>query len=226
MDGDYNMRTCNVFFTKYSNILKLLIILSITLYVLTFAVEFTLQSTALYNYDIEHLKLEETSNLNKASIKNNYNAVINYIKDKNVVDLKLPDLAMSKEGAIHFYEVKNIFILLHQINIISAFCSLLLIYIFFHFKNFSFLKPCSISLAALPAVLLFPFLVNFDKSFVFFHKIFFNNSYWEFDPIADPIINILPEEFFFHSILLIVLIIFIFSLVFAIFSLFIKKRRN
>lgn len=210
----------------HSNILKFLITLSLCLFVLSSAVKFTLIFTPLFSYDIGHLKIEETSNLSRSVIENNYTAVIDYIRDKNIVELHLPSLAMSESGRIHFYEVKNIFLLLNNIFIISAIISLLLIFIFFYYKEFSFLKVCSISLAAFPTLLCLPFLINFDKSFTFFHKIFFKNSYWEFDPFTDPIINILPEEFFFHCILLIVFIMFAFSLIFAIIYKAIKKRRD
>ena len=211
---------------KYSFILKFLIMFSSTIFILTFAVKFSLDSTRLYRYDIGHLRLEEKVNMNRTIIENNYDAVINYIKNKNQAKLHLPNLVMSESGRIHFYEVKNIFLLLNKINIISAIISLLLICIFLYYKDFSFLKTCSISLVAFPALLLLPFMINFDKSFIFFHKILFNNSFWEFDPITDPIINILPEEFFFHDILLIVFIMFIFSFIFAMIFLLLKKRRN
>ena len=211
---------------KCSVILKFLIVLSLTAYVSTFAVKFTLNFTPLYSFDIDYLKLEQSSNLSKNSMKENYKAVIDYINNKDIKELHLPSLDMSEAGSVHFYEVKKIFELLTIINIFSAFISLLLIGIFFYFKDFSFLKECSISLVSLPILLFTPFLINFDKSFTFFHKLLFNNSYWEFDPVTDPIINILPEDFFFHCILLIVCIMFLFSLIFAVIFILIKKRRD
>lgn len=39
-------------------------------------------------------------------------------------------------------------------------------------------------------------LLNFDEFFVIFHEVLFRNSDWLFDPNRDPVINILPEEFF------------------------------
>ena len=40
-----------------------------------------------------------------------------------------------------------------------------------------------------------PIVINFEKSFVIFHKLLFSNDYWVFDPEKDPIILMLPEEF-------------------------------
>ncbi len=45
------------------------------------------------------------------------------------------------------------------------------------------------------------------------HKIFFRNDDWMFNPSTDPIINLLPETFFLHCALIIILIIFLGSLI-------------
>lgn len=65
-------------------------------------------------------------------------------------------------------------------------------------RRIKFLKIASIALISLPVLLAIPFAINFDATFTTFHKIFFNNDYWLFDPELDPVINILPQEFFMH----------------------------
>lgn len=211
---------------RYSIFFKILLIISLNLCILISAIKFTLSFTPLYTFDISYLQIENKSNLNKNTIMNNYTAVISYIKHIDIAELHLPDFEMSNEGKIHFYEVKKIFILLTYINICSTFITLLIFYIFFKYKDFSCLKLSALSLAISPIILILPFLINFDKSFTFIHKLLFNNDYWEFYPDTDPIINILPAGFFFHCILLIVFIMFIFSLTFAIFFLLIEKGHD
>ena len=49
----------------------------------------------------------------------------------------------------------------------------------------------------------------FSNSFIIFHKIVFRNDFWIFDYHSDPIIRILPETFFMHCFILIVLIVII-----------------
>ena len=39
------------------------------------------------------------------------------------------------------------------------------------------------------------------------HRIFFRNDYWIFDAETDPVIRMLPEEFFLHCGLLIILLV-------------------
>ena len=46
--------------------------------------------------------------------------------------------------------------------------------------------------------------IDFQRMFLLFHRVFFSNDYWIFDPDADEIINILPEQFFMHCALIVV----------------------
>jgi integral membrane protein (TIGR01906 family) len=64
--------------------------------------------------------------------------------------------------------------------------------------------------------------INFSKAFYFFHKIFFRNDYWIFDPQKDPIINALPEELFMIEAMLIIMLLLIFTV--AIKILYLKNK--
>lgn len=46
--------------------------------------------------------------------------------------------------------------------------------------------------------------VNFERCFVIFHEIFFDNDLWMFDPATDYMIRMLPEGFFFDMTIRIV----------------------
>ena len=48
----------------------------------------------------------------------------------------------------------------------------------------------------LVAVLGIAIAVNFDRCFVIFHELFFDNDLWMFDPASDYMIRMLPEGFF------------------------------
>ena len=54
----------------------------------------------------------------------------------------------------------------------------------------------------------------------------FSNDYWLFDERTDPVINILPDEFFLHCALLIILLILAASLIMGLIYLRQKKRRS
>ena len=42
--------------------------------------------------------------MDKSTIKDNYDILINYLEDKNIEELSLPDFEMSPQGKIHFEE--------------------------------------------------------------------------------------------------------------------------
>ena len=56
----------------------------------------------------------------------------------------------------------------------------------------------------LPAVLGIIVYAAWDEAFNLFHHAFFRNDYWIFDPAVDPVITILPDRFFLHCALAVV----------------------
>ena len=190
--------------TFFSFLLRTLFILSFTFSFMVLIVNFTLIFKPLYYADIDILNIEESSGLSKNELKANYDYVITYLTQNKEEEFNLPTLPFSENGKIHFEEVKVIFDNLKLMLCFSILISAIGIIINRKYKNISYLKISSIILLVVPVILLIPFLINFDKSFTIFHYIFFNNDYWLFDVKYDPIITILPQDFFFHCALLII----------------------
>ena len=67
-------------------------------------------------------------------------------------------------------------------------------------KVFSFLSNVltfgTLITLAITAVLVFLIAGDFEKYFILFHHIFFNNDLWMLDPATDNLINIVPQGFF------------------------------
>jgi integral membrane protein (TIGR01906 family) len=167
----------------------------------------------LYYMDIDVLNIEESSGLNKNELRANYDYVITYLTQNKTEEFNLPTLPSSDKGKIHFKEVKVIFDKLKIMLAVSILISIIGVIINNKHKKINYLLTSSILLLVLPVILLIPFLINFDKSFTAFHEIFFNNDYWLFDIKYDPIINILPQDFFFHCALLIISLIIAVSII-------------
>ena len=148
--------------------------------------------------DIDVLNIEESSNLSKNELKANYDYVITYLTQNKEEEFNLPTLPSSNNGKTHFKEVKVIFDKLKIMLVFSILISIIGIMLNKRYKKISYLLTSSIILIIIPIILLIPFLINFDKSFTAFHHIFFKNDYWLFDIKSDPIITILPQDFFFH----------------------------
>lgn len=200
--------------------------LFIAFFLISSSVKLILNAKFLYYFDIDYLKIAESNDMDKSTIINNYDILINYIKDKNIEELNLPDFEMSAQGKIHFEEVKQIFIYIDYLFYITLALSVISVILQIIKRRNRFLKIASIALIALPILLAIPFAINFDATFTIFHKIFFNNDYWIFDPELDPIINILPQNFFMHAAIAILLLLIIFSITLYVIYRSINRRKR
>ncbi|HBF8443034.1 TPA: TIGR01906 family membrane protein [Clostridioides difficile] len=193
--------------------LNVLFSICISIVIIVGVINFTVGFKQLYYFDINYLNISELSGLSKADIKLNYDYLIDYNLNKNVSEFKLPTLKSSPQGKIHFEEVRSIFQNINKLAKLLLVVSLVGIILSVKNKNIKILKTTSITLIIMPLLLTVPILLNFEKSFIIFHKLLFRNDYWIFNPDLDPVINILPEEFFFHSGMMILILILLVSIV-------------
>jgi len=191
------------------------------------AVWFTVGFKELYYYDIDKLKIEEMSGMTKADIKLNYDYLIDYNLDKKVGSFELPTLPSSEFGKIHFEEVRDIIQNVINLFYVCVVVCVIGIIISIKKKNINILKITSISLIIMPIVVAIPILMNFEKSFVVFHELLFSNDYWIFDPALDPVITMLPEQFFFHAgMMILVLALFTSMLLYLSYKILKNKLAN
>ena len=193
--------------------LNVLFSICISIVIIVGVINFTVGFKQLYYFDIDYLNISELSGLSKDDIKLNYDYLIDYNLNKNVSEFKLPTLKSSPQGKIHFEEVRNIFQNINKLAKLLLVVSLVGIILSVKNKNIKILKTTSITLIIMPLLLTVQILLNFEKSFIIFHKLLFRNDYWIFNPDLDPVINILPEEFFFHSGMMILILILLVSIV-------------
>lgn len=195
----------------------------LALFIISASVTITLNFRPLYYHDISALKIEETSGFSKKMIKKNYDSLIDYNQFFHSGKLKLT-MPMSKEGRIHFSEVKRIFVTIEFMCIVTFILSCILIYHQIRFHDLKFLKITSLISVLLPAIAGLFTMINWDSTFILFHKIMFRNDYWLFDEVTDPIITILPDTFFLHCAVMIFLLICIGSLLCMGFRSFFRHR--
>lgn len=197
----------------------------ITLFIISASAVFTLNFRPLYYHDISSLNIEETSGYSENVIRENYDALIDYnsVFHRGSLDLSLP---MSREGRIHFQDVKRIFDVLQILCVLSLIGSLILGIRAWKQGYRSFLKSAAVLSVLLPVIAGILIAFNWDNAFILFHELMFSNDYWLFDERTDPVINILPDEFFLHCALLIILLILAASLIMGLIYLRQKKRRS
>ena len=208
-------------------ILKLFRDIFYAISIIAIAVLSVLNTTVVYKYVIDKYELEKYTLLPKDILMDNYNRVISYVQNPFNKELVLNSLPMSNFGRIHFFEVKRIFIALYIMSIIFI---IIMIFKIITNKNKGVGKQLIVSLNNSVNIIALIFvsvsimiMVNFDKTFYYFHKVFFRNDYWIFDSKTDPIINALPEELFMIELILIIGLLLIFTLVIKVLHLKNKK---
>lgn len=176
------------------------------LFIFSFSVVLVLNLRTIYYFDISYLKIEEETGLSGKVIRENYDALIDYnLITKNVKELEFPDFPMSEQGQIHFEEVKQLFVAIQILCIVTGILLLAGLVKKMLKRDYGSLKLMTIFTFLIPSALGIAAVVNWDTFFVTFHKVFFSNDYWIFNPMTDPVILILPDTFFFHCAAAIIL---------------------
>ena len=192
---------------------SILLSLILTLTLISLAVVLTLACKPLYYLDIHALHIPETTGYTISEIKANYDAVIDYSLSFGNAPLEFPTFPMSEGGRIHFEEVKNIFNLFKYMAIFGTLTGAAGILRQRRKQSYGYLKLTAILTVALPAVIGATVALNWDWTFAAFHELAFNNDYWLFDPATDPVINILPDAYFLHCAVMILLLVILGSLI-------------
>ena len=210
-------------------LLSLLLALLGMLLIISFAVTLTLNARWLYISVMEKEELVSYTGLEREVILENYDVLIKYNSLFYSGELDFPDFPMSEGGKIHFVEVKNIFVALQIAGCVS-FAALLAYAIFEAVKKrrdeLCVLRNTGIITVALPSVVAAFVAIDWDSAFVIFHKIFFRNDLWLFDYDTDPIIWILPDEYFLAcAVMIICIAAFLSSVCLASHFLWVKKKR-
>ena len=176
--------------------------LLLAFFIICAAVVTGLNFKPLYYHDIEALSISERSGFSVAEIKENYDAMVDYNNLWGPSELHFPTLDMSEGGRIHFQEVKALFSVFEIGLVVSGAAALALGLVLRRKGVIRHRLLGGIFTLAIPAVLGVFAAVAWDRFFVLFHQVFFDNDYWLFDARTDPVIRILPDEFFLHALIL------------------------
>lgn len=140
--------------------------------------------------------------------------------------LALPDFPMSEAGRGHFIDVKKLFMLNYAVLLVTFIPSLIfLVKLKRQQSLWRLILPFELGMV-IPVVFGFVMATGFDRFFVTFHKLFFQNDDWLFDPRTDPIINVLPESFFMHCFILAFVLLELCFLAFVLWGRTSFKQKN
>ena len=184
--------------TKFTFVGSLLFLLSLAILLTIYL------AWLIYPQEISWLNLTNRVHLQPQTIQHNFNVLMAYLTNPFSQQLEMPDLPSSVSGLHHFEVVKGLFHLAQGVAIVT----LPIFYLFWKQviqKGFLPLyRRALLIILSLPLVLgLVGVFIGFEQFFTLFHQILFvGDDTWLFDPAKDPVILILPENFFLHAFLL------------------------
>lgn len=169
---------------------------SLFLTLISFSITFTINFIPLFRWSISRYDLVGISGLPKEILLENYRLLLKFLNTPWLKELKLPDFPMSEAGLGHFYDVKDLFLLNYGVLLLTLLPSLYFMYYLWKAKKqWMLVRPFQWGMF-IPVGLMFVMAVGFNTFFVLFHQLFFSNDDWLFNPVTDPIITVLPEQFF------------------------------
>lgn len=182
-------------------------VFSLLLLIITASIAFVILFTPLYHFTVWFHALPQRLGMSSETLLENYYVLLRYLHFPWITELKLPDFPSSESGLFHFWEVKILFYINYGILLLSAAGSVVYLkYIKRNRLQWTLRTPFFLA-SLIPPALLFFLAVNFDRMFVLFHELFFNNDAWLFNPATDPIILALPQEFFMYCFILFFLLV-------------------
>ena len=184
--------------TKLTFGVSLLLLLSLAILVTIYL------AWVLYPFEISWLNLTNRVHLKSDIIQHNFHILMDYLTNPFNPVLEMPDFPSSESGLHHFAVVKGLFHLTQGVALVT----LLFFYIFWNQvvrKGFlSLYRKTLVFMVGLPVGLgLFGVFIGFERFFTLFHQfLFIGDDTWLFDPAKDPVILILPENFFLYCFIL------------------------
>ena len=177
--------------------------------IITCSISLPIYCRPFYYWHIEFLNLDRFG-YSAAQIKDAYNEILDYLTLPGGT-FRAGDFPFTASGASHFADCKVLFTLNAVLLLLSAAAVLILLMI----KKRGHLTSLQIGrfhagfYAAVTALLLVVLLMilasmDFYAAFVTFHSIFFpGKENWILNYRTDPIINVMPQDFFMHCAMLI-----------------------
>ncbi|WP_304948073.1 TIGR01906 family membrane protein [Streptococcus sinensis] len=162
----------------------------------------------VYPLEISYFALPDKVYLKAETIQYNFNILMNYLTNPFSQKLAMPDFRSSAAGLHHFQAVKYLFHLAQAVFLLTLPALILFIQKVVKKRFLALYQRSLFILSVLPFVMIcLAGLIGFNSFFTLFHQVLFmGDNTWLFDPAKDPVIWILPEEFFMHAFILFALL--------------------
>lgn len=218
---------------KPSKLLSLFTGVFTALLVLSASIAVPLLCRPFYYAHIKALNLDGYTGLSVEQIKEAFDQVMDYCLGLRP-DFAAGVLPFSQSGASHFADVRVLFLLDLWVAVISL-AALVILFVLSRKRK---LTPApllghgpgfwaAIGLGGLFLIVGGLAATNFERAFVIFHSLFFpGKTNWLFDWRTDPIILLLPEDFFRNCAILILALLVFWCVVLIAADLLAQRRRK
>lgn len=198
-------------------------VILIVVSIICFSIVFIFHCRGFYYFEVDYLDIPEYSGMSKETVISNYNTMMNFFNPFSTASFRLDTLPFSQDGEQHFNEVKNITNTLFFAFMISLPLGAFLLHRAGK-RRHRVMIAAGVTAPVLICLLGLPLLLFFDWALTWYHEVVFRNDLWLFPFDTDPIVMILPEEYYWHCTLLIMLIISLLSSVLLITGIISRKK--
>lgn len=216
-----------------NKIVSAIFCVALCLLIITFSIGLPIYFRPFYYLQIDTLEIPAKTGYSKAVITEAYDEVLDYLTLPGL-EFGVGELEFSESGKSHFEDCKVLF----DLNISVLLVSLLVIVVILvlkkrglvslgRSKGYNVWFKSGVSVLTVFAAVGVLASINFDVAFTIFHKLFFaGKENWVFDSRFDPVIEILPQQFFMNCAILILSSICILSFTFITYGIVDKKKKE
>jgi len=214
--------------------LKIILVVSLFTFLLMIIFQYSSLNINYFENKFEENNTEKVTGIEKEKLIEISKEIIKYLKGER--DNLILRIADSKESVFgdreieHMKDVRNLFdkgFIIRNILFLTAITSFLILKFYYKENLSEILFIGGIIFSFLLFLIGLIIVFNFNKAFVVFHQVLFNNDLWILNPNEDVLIQMLPSNFFSDLGILIVKR-FIITVIIFLTSMFIliKRRTN
>tara|TARA_Y100000994_G_C15675813_1_gene435690 strand:- start:801 stop:1490 length:690 start_codon:yes stop_codon:yes gene_type:complete len=211
---------------SFSIFQSLIVTILIPILIVTSVASFVINLPLLYSYGFERYEISDYTSIDPSELKSVGKQIRDYFNnDDEWITIQVtrnniffPNLFNNKE-ILHMKDVKQLINLVYFSQKISVVLIILATFYCVFFETNNRLKKLlyAVSRGGILTLIIFGSLaiasvVGFDKLFIYFHQISFNNDLWILDPRTDYLIAMFPQGFFFDTTMLIGFLIIFFAI--------------
>lgn len=160
-----------------------------------------------YKREYKKLNVSETINISDEDLFESTQLLFDYIKDKtddlnlNVSINGINQEMFNEKEKLHMIDVKNLYLTSILVRNIMVVC--IIIFLLFFNKtgvSFNYIKNTFINLIKIISLFVFSLIfyafIDFERFWINFHYLFFDNELFFLDPSVDRLIMMVPQQFF------------------------------